>query len=62
MNYQDIVESLEFFKRNLGHEYDLTHSPFTAAMYNRVDEQITELVTYHGCKRLSKPYKIRLAD
>ena len=62
MNYQEIVESLECFKRNLGRQYDRTHNPFTGAMYNRVDDQITELVTNHSCKRLSKPYKIRLAD
>ena len=62
MNYQEIVESLECLKRNLGRQYDRTHNPFTGSMYNRVDDQITELVTYHSCKRLSKPYKIRLAD
>lgn len=62
MNYQEIVESLECLKRNLGRQYDRTNNPFTGAMYNRVDDQITELVTNHSCKRLSKPYKIRLAD
>lgn len=60
---QDVIKSLEEYKRYLGRKYDMATCPPTKAKlfgrYNAVEQQIEYLVHEHGCTRYSKPYTLK---
>ena len=63
---QDVCDSLEKFKRNLGRRYDMATSYKNRLelcnLYNKVENEIQFLVATFGCVRSSKPYKITLKE
>lgn len=63
---QDVCNSLEKFKRNIGRRYDMATSYKNRLefcnLYNKLENEIQFLVDAHGCKRSSKPYKITLKE
>jgi hypothetical protein len=66
MSYQNVITSLERYKRRLGRQYnravalEQAEAGKIAEEYNNVEDQIAALVTLHGLTRTSKAYKLEV--